>query len=152
MFTGGIVVADLKERVSYLKGLSSGLDVDPGSKDGKILTSVISVLEEFADTFSDLLSAQEELEDYVEELDEDLGHLEKRIYTGVKGAAEDEYVEVQCPRCHETLYFDAGILEDDDTVEVVCPNCDEVVFINDEGLQTADEGQELLGLQAPEDL
>jgi len=143
-------VPDLKERVSYLKGLSSGLDVDPGSKDGRILTGVINILEEFADSFTDLVSAQEDLKDYVEELDEDLGHLEKRVYTGE--ASGDEYVEVQCPRCHETLYFDAGVLEDDDTVEVVCPNCDEVVFITDEGLETADEAQELLGREEPEDL
>jgi len=144
-------VADLKERVSYLKGLSSGLDVDPGSKDGKILTGLISVLDEFAESFSDLISAQEELEDYVEELDEDLGHLEKRIYTGRKTTGGDEYVEVQCPRCHETLYFDADVLEDDDSVEVVCPNCDEVVFINDDGLEAADEGQDLVGRTMLED-
>lgn len=145
-------MADLKERVSYLKGLSSGLDVDQGSKDGKILNGLISLLDEFADSFGDLVSAQEELEEYVEELDEDLGQLETRIYTGAKAVDTDQYVELQCPRCHEALYFDAGILEDEDTVEVVCPNCDEVVFINDDGLESADEGQEQLGLAPPEDL
>jgi len=146
-----MVVADLKERVSYLKGLSSGLDVDPGSRDGKLLTGLISVLDEFADSFHDLVNAQEELEDYVEELDEDLGDLETHVFGQGKDRAKGEYIEVGCPKCHETLYFDADILEDDDTIEVVCPNCDEVVFVNDQGLETADEAQELVGRKMPEE-
>ena len=144
-------MADLKERVSYLKGLSSGLEVDPGSRDGKLLTGLISVLDEFADSFHDLANAQEELEDYVEELDEDLGDLESHVFGKGKDRVRSEYVEVACPKCHETLYFDADILEDDDTIEVVCPNCDEVVFVNDHGLETADEAQELVGEKTPEE-
>ncbi|MFA4886279.1 MAG: CD1247 N-terminal domain-containing protein [Desulfotomaculaceae bacterium] len=137
---------DLKTRVAYLQGLSAGLDFTADSKEGKLLKGIIDVLDEFADSVGDLEEAQEQMEDYLENIDEDLYHLEDEIYEedGLNTCAEN-YVEVDCPRCGETVCFDSEILEDDDIVEVTCPNCDEVVFVNDDEHQAADEPEALLG-------
>lgn len=137
---------DLKTRVAYLQGLSAGLELNAESKEGKLIKGIIEVLDDFADSVGSLEEAQEQMEDYLDSIDEDLYHLEDEIYEGDGlDACGSEYLEVDCPGCGETVCFDADIVEDDDVVEVTCPNCDEVVFINDENHQTADEPEMLLG-------
>lgn len=112
----------LKAKVAYLQGLSNGLEEAPASKEGKLLKEIINTLDEFADSVGDL-------EGYVESIDEDLQYLEDEIYEN--GAAGSDDLEVECPRCGETVCFDSAILEDDDLIEVTCPECNEVVFTND---------------------
>ncbi|MCL6479445.1 MAG: AraC family transcriptional regulator [Peptococcaceae bacterium] len=145
---------DLKARVAYLQGLSTGMDISSESKEGRVLNGIIEVLDEFAQSFRELEEAQGQLEDYLESLDEDLFQLEKDIY---KDSAEDpaaddrDYLEVECPRCGEAVCFDSDVLDDEDAVEVTCPNCDEVVFINDDNFQAADEPEQLEGKHIAED-
>lgn len=139
---------DLKARVAYLQGLSAGLDLNAESKEGKLLNGIIEILDEFADSVGDLEEAQEQLEDYLESIDEDLNHLEDEIYEDDivdQCGCGGDYLEVECPRCAETVCFDSDILEDDDIVEVTCPNCDEVVFVNDDSYQAAGEPEMLQG-------
>ncbi len=142
-------MSDLKSKVAYLQGLTAGLELSNDSKEGRLLKSIVEVLDEFADSFYGLEESQEQLEDYLESIDEDLYHLEDEIYDENaldNSACGEEYLEVDCPRCKETVCFDSEILEDDDIVEVTCPNCDQVVFINDDAsYQAADEPEMLEG-------
>lgn len=147
------MVRDLKSRVAYLQGLSAGMDISSESKEGRILNGIIEVLDEMAQSFGKLEDAQDQLEDYLESVDEDLFNLEEDIYgeTMSEAGDDDEYLEVECPRCGEIVCFDADVMEDDDVVEVTCPNCDEVVFINDDNFQAADEPEPLNGRRRVED-
>lgn len=148
------MVKDLKSRVAYLQGLSAGMDISSESKEGRILSSIIEVLDEFAQSFGELEEAQDQLEDYLESVDEDLFRLEEDIYTDSRDDTAldgEEYLEVDCPRCGEVVCFDPEVVEDDDVVEVTCPNCDEVVFINDDNFQAADEPEQINGRRVIED-
>lgn len=127
----------LKSKVAYLQGLSSGMNLDPETMEGKMFHGIVSVLEEFANSFDRLEKVHEELESYLETIDQDLSTLEDEIYGDEP--EDTEYVEVGCPNCGEAVSFNAGILEDGETIEVTCPRCDEVVFVNDNNLQSADE-------------
>jgi len=134
---------DLTQRAAYIQGLAEGLDLGRDSKEGKVLNSMIDLLQDLAHSVSDLRESHTELETYVETLDEDLYDLEDEVYEdGVMGLDDDDedFVEVECPSCHETVSFDSDVLEDDDILEVTCPNCDTVVFINDETLDYVDPG------------
>jgi endogenous inhibitor of DNA gyrase (YacG/DUF329 family) len=138
---------DLKSRVAYLQGLSTGLELGE-SKEGKLLRGIIDVLDEFADSVGNLAEGQEQLEDYLESIDEDLYQLEDEIFE--KDAEHcvcgEDYLEVDCPKCGETVCFESDILQDDDIVEVTCPNCDEVVFVNDDNsYQSANRPEMLAG-------
>lgn len=138
-------MGELKAKVAYLQGMSAGLDLSQDSKEGKLLKGIIEVLEQFADTVGGLEQGQEQLEDYVESIDEDLYQLEDDYYED-NTCNECEYLEVDCPKCGETVCFDSDILEDDDIVEVTCPNCDEVVFVNDDNYtQTNNQPQMSMG-------
>ena len=136
---------ELKSKVAYLQGLSSGMNLNPETTEGKLFHGIIGVLEEFANSFDQLEKSHEELEDYLETVDQDLTTLEEEFYGNDE---TDDYVEVECPNCGETVCFDPGILEDDAVIEIICPNCDEVVFVNDDNLQTADEPEALEGSAA----
>ncbi|MDK2887554.1 MAG: hypothetical protein PWP72_432 [Thermoanaerobacter sp.] len=136
---------DLKARVAYLQGLSAGMDLEKESKEGRLLSSIIDVLGDFANSFDELQEAQEQLEDYLESIDEDLYSLEDEVYEDRPDRHDDDYMEVECPRCGEIVCFDRDILDDEDVIEVTCPNCDEVVFVNDNAYTSADEPEELEG-------
>lgn len=144
---------DLRSRVAYLQGLSAGMDISSESKEGRVLNGIIEVLDEMARSFGELEESQDQLEDYLESVDEDLFRLEEDVYTDSPddAAEEDEYLEVQCPRCGETVCFESDVMEDEDVIEVTCPNCDEVVFINDDNFQAADEPEDLVGKRIVEE-
>lgn len=139
---------DMHKKVAYLQGLTEGLDVKSGSREGRILSGIVDLLGDMSNTIADL-------EEYVETIDEDLFNLEEDAYDLSDGedVGYEEYMEVECPRCHEKVYFEADILDDDDTIEVTCPNCDEVVFVTDEDevVGYVDEGS-YIGSRDTEDI
>ena len=130
----------LLERVAYLKGLMDGLGVDDSTNEGKILIKIIDVLDHMVDEITELNASQVELEEYVQTIDEDLSNLEDKIY-GYEDYDEDDdysdniqYIEVECPHCHDTVYFADDIFDFED--ELLCPNCNEIIYDEDGTLKT----------------
>ena len=117
---------DIAEKVSYLQGLSEGLNISDGSPQGKIISGMLGVLEEIANSTINLQYEFEEFKEYVESIDDDLFDLEESM-----DEDELEHIEMECANCGEQLYFESEVLEDDDVIEIICPNCNEVVFVND---------------------
>ncbi|MDD4599766.1 hypothetical protein SDC9_30302 [bioreactor metagenome] len=120
-------MANIKEKVAYLQGLTHGLNVSDASTEGKLLLNIIDVLDDMAEEINNVTMVHEDLEDYVETIDEDLTELEEEVY---EESYDEEYVEVECPFCHEAVAFESELLDDDDAVEVTCPHCGEVVYDN----------------------
>ena len=122
----------LYEKVAYLKGLADGLDIDESTKEGRLLISIIDILEDFADAIVELDEDAEEITEYVEAMDEDLANVEDDFYEDDIYEDEDDesdevdFVEIECPNCHEDVYIDEDLLYEDD-VDVVCPRCHEIV-------------------------
>lgn len=108
---------NISEKVSYLKGLFEGLDIGSESKEHKLFSAIIDVLEEAALTISDLEDEVAELNEIVDELDEDLGALEDDYY---ELDDEDDCFEAVCPTCGEVVALDDDLLEEG---KVVCPEC-----------------------------
>ena len=124
---------DLNERVSYLRGLADGTGIREDTDEGKLLIHIIDVLDEMAQAMSELETSQSELDDYVETIDGDLTDLEDQVFGEESdGEEEDEdshYIEVECPHCHETVFFDEGIFDGED--DIVCPNCNKTIYSED---------------------
>jgi hypothetical protein len=124
------------ERVAYLRGLSDGLDIDEKSKEGKLFAAIIGVLEEMAEEIDLLDEGQQELDEYVDAIDQDLAQVEDDIYEEDEDEDEDGYIEVECPNCHETVYLDEDMFEEDEE-EIICPNCNEPIHLE---CECEDEG------------
>lgn len=144
---------ELKNKISYLQGLAEGLGFDKNSREDKLFAAILEVLDEMTQAISDLAEDQVDLEEYMEAIDQDLGDLEEDYYgescdcEECEDDSEDDeyedmdYVEVECPKCHDIVRFDSSILDDDDIIEVTCPNCDEVVYINDDSLVMEEDSE-----------
>lgn len=132
----------LLEKVSYLKGLADGMEVEQNSKEGKLLVQIIDLLEDFAGAIDELDTDLEELEEYVEDVDEDLADLEDYVESVDEDLAdlEDEiemelglsdFEEFECPHCGELVMVDQEWDDDECCVELSCPECGEDFVISD---------------------
>ena len=142
----------LTEKMSYLKGLIDGLDIDDTTKEGKALLQMADVLSEMVMYVDDLQSQVDELTELCDILDQDLGELEDDIYEdGDFGCGEcggcsddeddddfdndDELYEVTCPSCGDTILLDEGMIDDG---SINCPNCNELLEFDYDDLTIED--------------
>lgn len=144
---------DLRERIAYLQGLVEGLKLDEGKDEGRILKQVVDIIADLTDELEDLQVAVEDLEDYMDSFDEELfeefedddddDELDFDDDDEFFCCEDDDidYVEVECPQCHDIICFESDIIDDEDIIEVTCPNCSKVVFVND-GSMPMPEGWE----------
>lgn len=122
-------MAKVRERVAYLHGLTKGLNVNDKTPEGKAIMHIIDVLEDIADDVECMHRGQQELETYVESIDEDLTDLEEDFYEDCDCDTQD-FVDVACPVCHEDVSFEEDLLHEENNVEVSCPHCGSVVYDN----------------------
>lgn len=123
---------EILEKVAYMKGLAEGLSLDTKTKEGKLLTVMMDILEDMALEIEDLYEEQAELEEGLDAVSDDLSDVETYLYEmdgeydedeDEDGEDEDgEVYETTCPSCEEEIFFDETILEDGC---VECPNCGE---------------------------
>ena len=129
----------LNEKAAYIKGLAEGLEIENGSKEGKVIAALLDLVSDMAATISDMEEDIDYLNDYIEEIDEDLGEAEEcLIDCGCYDDDDDcdgfcdecdcdcelddeEFFEIECPSCGETVCFDESI----DPEELICPACGE---------------------------
>lgn len=113
----------ISEKVAYLKGLAEGLDLDTQkSKEGKLISVMIGILEEVALSIEDLDENALALGEEIDALSDDLADVESIVYDEDEDEDEDEdFFEVECPNCEEPLVIDDEALEEG---VVVCPNCE----------------------------
>lgn len=123
---------ELMERIAYLQGLAEGLDLKQDTGEGKILGGILEVLAEITAEMEEIAGDYQDLEEYVGAVDESLGELEDDYYDDIEGIGHEdgEYIEVECPECGETVFFEEGALDEDEEtiIEITCPNCGAVVF------------------------
>ena len=124
---------EILEKVAYMKGLAEGLGLDTKTKEGKLLTVMMDLLDDIALELQDLRDEQSDLEEGLDAVSDDLEDVEDVVFEDWDEDDEDEYEEDEldededcyattCPTCEETIYFDESVLADG---EVICPNCGE---------------------------
>ncbi len=145
----------LTEKMSYLKGLLDGLEIDNSTKEGKALIQMADVMSELVVYVEDLQAQVDELTELCDILDEDLGQVEDDIYEDDDIDCEDcdewndededeeydfdedddELYEITCPSCHDSILIDEGMLEEG---SINCPNCNELLEFDYDNLVIED--------------
>lgn len=127
------------EKVAYLKGLQDGMRFDAASDEGKLFAKITEILEELASDVEDLQCEAEDLRDYCDELDSDLGDVEEYLLDEAEDDEDDDdyddfdddddydddddpFLEIDCPACGETICVN---LDETDLADVICPACGE---------------------------
>lgn len=130
------------ERVSYIRGLAEGLELDADKKEVKVLNAMIDLLDDIAFSMSEMEGNLNDMADQVDAIDEDLGSLEDDFYDEDDEEDEDEddfadsYYEVTCPNCQEKVCLSADLVERG-TME--CPNCGETLEFDMEEDEAEDD-------------
>ena len=114
----------ISEKVAYLKGLAEGLNLDTEkSKEGKLISVMIGILEEIGLSIEDLEENTQALGEEIDVLSDDLSDVEDVVFDEDENDEEDyddDWFEVECPTCEEPL-----IIDDEALAEgfIQCPNC-----------------------------
>ena len=131
----------VSDKLAHLQGFIEGSDIDPNTKEGKIIFALTSILEDFIDSITMLEEEVAEIGDQVDDIDEDLQSLEDIVYD------YDEDDECGCDDCCDC--------DDDVTYEITCPNCENTICIDedvlDKGSVTCPSCGELLEFEIEED-
>ena len=130
----------ISENAAYIKGLFEGYELDKASKEGRIISELLTLVADMADKINALEADNKELHEYVEELDHDLGEVEEEVYfcddeddyddyddlnddEDYDLDDEDDYYEIECPSCGDIVCFDDSL----DVEDLVCPACGEKI-------------------------
>lgn len=123
------------EKVAYLKGLVEGFGMaDPETKEGKVLATILDILEDLALDVDDLDASIEELNEGLDVVSDDLEDVENIVYDewddddaelwddDDEDDEDDEelFYEVTCPECGDSITFDEAVL---DSGCIECPGC-----------------------------
>ncbi len=112
----------LSENAAYLKGLAEGLGVGNETPTDKLIVKLLDLVSEMAETIEDLQAQCDDLNEYADELDADLGDVEDYLFSDdEEDYDEDETYEVTCPACGEVICFDDSV----DPEALICPACGE---------------------------
>ncbi len=125
----------MKEKVAYLRGLADGMEIGDGAQ-GKLLLAMIETMDEMAATIDENEEAIIDLDECIDDICDELSDLDECLEALITdddccdcdccGDFEDDFVEVECPNCGETVYFDQDMLESD--ADLICPNCNKPVI------------------------
>ena len=122
---------EILEKVAYMKGLAEGLGLDTKSKEGKLFTIMMDILDDIALELQDLRTGQEDLEDALDAVSDDLSEVESCLFEEAEEDETEGVYQTTCPNCGEDIFFDESILEDG---AVECPDCGKKLeFDLDEG-------------------
>ncbi|MCI9171323.1 MAG: hypothetical protein HFF42_10450 [Lawsonibacter sp.] len=113
----------ISEKVAYLKGLAEGLNLDTEkSKEGKLISVMIGILEELAMSVEDLEENALNLGEEIDVLSDDLADVEEVVFDEDEDEEDydDDWFEVECPACGADIVVDDEALADG---EVECPGC-----------------------------
>ena len=140
------IIMTLTEKAAYIKGLADGLDFDKTTPEGKLISALLDLTGELCDAIDEIDEDLCTLNDYIEEIDEDLGAVEEYLLDEMDEDCDccdcddddcdcydccdcddddfdedEDYYEVVCPGCGETICFDSSI----DPENLTCPACNE---------------------------
>ena len=118
-----------KEKVAYLRGVADGMDLGD-DKYAKFFHLIIETLDEMADTVDENEEAIIEMDECIDDMCDELSDIDECIDAllddeDLDEDEDDDFIEIECPHCGETVYFDQSMLEGDDPL--ICPNCNKPV-------------------------
>lgn len=129
-----LTVESTKEKIAYLRGLLDGSAVLDEEGTRKVMVKLLDILELVANDVDELAFDQQEMENYLEAVDEDLNELEENIdhdehhHCHCHDDDDDDMIEMDCPACGETVTFEEDLIYEEADITINCPNCGAVLF------------------------
>ena len=134
-------MSKLTDRISFLKGMAAGMKLNMDKDNNKLLLEMLNVMGEMAEEMAAMTEAHNDLNEYVESIDDDLAELEESLFgeetmdgediDGEDDEDEDEFGEddlivYACPHCGTEIEFQANDVDFDE--DYLCPECHKPIF------------------------
>ena len=140
-------MSKLTDRISFLKGMAAGMKLNMDKDSNKLMLEMLTVMGEMAEEMAAMTEAHNDLNEYVESIDDDLADLEETLFGEEDGEIDEEMAEgdededdlgdddlivYACPHCGHEIEFSASDVDFDE--DFLCPSCDKPIFpeLNDE--------------------
>ena len=117
----------ISEKVAYLNGLADGMQVE-NDKYGKLFKGILDAMQAIAEELEEQEMLVDDLSDCVDDLYDAMDECECCDCDECDDDEEDDFLEIVCPACGETIYFDEDMLDGEDGL--ICPYCNEPVDID----------------------
>ena len=112
-------MSKLTDRISYLKGMAAGMKLNMDKDANKLMLEMLTVMGEMAEEMAAMTEAHNDLNEYVESIDDDLADLEETLFGDEEQEADGEEGEID----EEDDEDDADEMDEDDLIEYACPHC-----------------------------
>lgn len=119
----------ITEKISYIRGLADGLQLDENKPEVKVINAIIDLLDDISYSVKDLEELTDELSAQVDEIDHDLADVETELFDDCccddldfSDDEENPFYEVTCASCGEKINVSDDVLIEG---EIECPNCGE---------------------------
>ena len=137
-------MSKLTDRISYLKGMAAGMKLNMDKDSNKLMLEMLTVMGEMAEEMAAMTEAHNDLNEYVESIDDDLADLEETLFGDealdgedediVDGEEEededeldeDDLISYACPHCGHEIEFHASDVDFDE--DYLCPECQKPIF------------------------
>ena len=144
-------MSKLTDKASYLKGMAAGLKLNMEKDTNQLLLEVLNMLGDIAEEMEAMSDAHDELNEYVESIDDDLADLKETLFGDDEELGdgchcgcedgdcdcededcdceeddEDELISYACPHCGHEIEFRASNVDFDE--DYLCPACGKPVF------------------------
>ena len=134
------------ERAAYMKGLVSGLGVDPESKDGKLWNALTELLSDMAHEIEELQEANAELSETLDDMFVDLTTLEEMNMPMERIDDDEDFDDFEesddLGNVYDLNRFDKDDEEEDEELQydgvmydVTCPACGEEITFDEATLE-----------------
>ena len=125
-------MSEVSKKVAFLKGMAEGMGLEKEEDaKSKLIARMLEAMEEMADAMDAMEARQDEAEQYIDELDSDLGDVEEVLFADDDEDDEDagvDFIEYECPHCHTSVYYDQEAFDLEE--EHLCPECGRELFPN----------------------
>ena len=134
-------MSKLTDRISFLKGMAAGMKLNMDKDANKLMLEMLTVMCEMAEEMAAMAEKHNDLNEYVESIDDDLAELEETLFgeedgeeldedmdgeEDEDGLTEDDLILYACPHCGHELEFRASDVDFDE--DFLCPVCNKPIF------------------------
>ena len=134
-------MSKLTDRISFLKGMAAGMKLNMDKDSNKLMLEMLTVMGEMAEEMAAMTEAHNDLNEYVESIDDDLADLEETLFGEEDGEideemaaedddedefGEDDLIVYACPHCGHEIEFHASDVDFDE--DYLCPECQKPIF------------------------
>ncbi|MEE3498810.1 MAG: hypothetical protein VZS12_06705, partial [Ruminococcus bromii] len=71
---------NLTEKISYIKGLAEGLNLDESKPEVKVINAILDLLDDISYSVNDMEDLYDDLSGQVDEIDQDLADVETELF------------------------------------------------------------------------